>query len=377
MQNKNKVALLIDADNTAPTKVTPIISFYHEPAVRRAYGNWCNPQMKRWETTLQQHGIRAMQQFAGNPIAIAADAMELFHSGLYETFIIVTRDSDYTPLVTKLRESGAEVIGIGQPEVPEACRNAFSEFILVEDMMADIAEEPSGLVDDLLIPDDLLAEEELQPAPSDDDLWDTLEDLELDAAPAAPEDSLWNTLEDLELDAAPAASEACPWAGLLQEEPAEAVVPAISAQVSSIMEELFGDCETAETDPDHAEEADIEWDDLDTLRDKALEEEASDESEEIVWDTLDMGCNIISSDDPAMRSLHKLLQVAYDYCKNEDGYAPLSATGNFIRELRPDFNYRDYGFRQLLELLQAFPEKYRLITYSNRQHKVMAFCCCA
>lgn len=374
MQNKNKVALIIDADHVSPTKVAPIIAHYHEPAVRRAYGNWCSPQMKRWETTLQQHGIRAMQQFAGNTIAIAADVMELFHSGLYETFIIVTRDSDYTPLVTKLRESGAEVIGIGQPEVPEACRNAFSEFILVENMMADISEEPSGLVDDLIIPDDLLAEDALQPDPSDDDLWDTLEDLELEAAPVAPEDSLWNTLEDLALDAAPAPSEDCPWAGLLQETPAEPADPAISAEVASIMEELFGDCE-ANSDSD--EEGAIQWDDLDSLLTGAAEEESSGESEEIVWDTFDMGCTIISSDDPDMRSLHKLLQVAYDYCKNEEGYASLSATGNFIRELRPDFDYRDYGFKQLRELLEAFPEKYRIVSAPNPSNRALFFCCCA
>ena len=361
MTYQNNTALLIDADNTSPTKIAPIIDCYYEPAVRRAYGNWCKPHLKNWERTLQQHGIKAVQQFDcaigknATDIALAVDAMELLHTGLYETFIIVASDSDYTPLVTKLRESGVKVIGIGQPNASEAYRNACTDFILVEDMMADIAEKPSGLTDDLL-----LSEE--------DDFLDTSFLFDEDEIPGEDavieeEDPFKNLLSDEEIGQSHLPLSLAPdgiWDGGLKEEEDEEA----SISLDDIWDTL-GDPTDEDTDPDWPNNA--VWETISTV----------DENGEVIWDTLDDDFPEITEQEELavrMRSVHKMLQVAYECCKDKNGYALLSSIGNFIKEIRPEFDYHDYGFCQLHELLLAYPDQYQLVQYPK---KVMAFRCCA
>lgn len=116
------IAVLIDADNSNPAAIDSAlnqISLYGHISVRRAYGNWTKDNLKPWEKPIRELSIRPMQQIdyvAGknaSDMAIAIDTMELLYSRNYDGFAFVTCDSDFTPLVQKVRESGIFVIGAG------------------------------------------------------------------------------------------------------------------------------------------------------------------------------------------------------------------------------------------------------------------------
>lgn len=114
------------------------VSQYGRISVKRAYGNWKKEILKNWESELNRLAIKAVQQFdyvAGKnstDIALVIDAMDLLYSHLYDTFVIVSNDSDYTPLAVKLRESGTYVIGVGTASAVESFRNACDDFLFLE-----------------------------------------------------------------------------------------------------------------------------------------------------------------------------------------------------------------------------------------------------
>ena len=136
-----QIAVLIDADNTQLAKINAVlqkVSQYGRIAVKRAYGNWKKEILKNWESELNRLAIKAVQQFdyvAGKnatDIALVIDAIDLLYRHLYDTFIIVSNDSDYTPLVVKLREAGSYVIGVGTASAVESFRNACDDFLFLE-----------------------------------------------------------------------------------------------------------------------------------------------------------------------------------------------------------------------------------------------------
>ena len=146
MENLQKIAVLIDADNTQIGKLENVIreiSTYGRIVVRRAYGNWKKDSMKPWEDELKRLAIKAVQQFdyvAGKnatDMAMVIDAMDLLHTGIYDAFVIVASDSDYTPIAIKLRESAAHIIGVGEKKTPEAFRNSCDEFIYLENLASE------------------------------------------------------------------------------------------------------------------------------------------------------------------------------------------------------------------------------------------------
>lgn len=141
MENLERIAVLIDADNTQLSKLEAVLhelSTYGRIVVKKAFGNWKKPTLKNWEDTLKGMAIRAEQQFdyvSGKnttDIAMVIDAMDLLHSDMYDAFALVSSDSDFTPLAIRLRESGAYVIGVGESKTPEAFKNACDDFILLE-----------------------------------------------------------------------------------------------------------------------------------------------------------------------------------------------------------------------------------------------------
>ena len=133
MKNLKNIAMLIDADNTQLSKLESVIqeiSTNGRIVVKRAYGNWRKGSLKNWENELKRLAIKAEQQFdyvAGKnatDMALVIDTLDLLHSGIYDAFVIVASDSDYTPLAIKLRESGVFVMGVGEKKTPEPFRNA-------------------------------------------------------------------------------------------------------------------------------------------------------------------------------------------------------------------------------------------------------------
>ena len=145
--NENKrFTLLIDADNAQAKAIDAILTEaarYGDVTSRRCYGDWTNPQSKSWKEILNKHAIQPMQQFAytvgknATNSALIIDAMNLHYTGKFDGFFLVSSDSDFTKLATRLREAGLEVIGIGRRSTPEAFRAACNKFIFTETIMDD------------------------------------------------------------------------------------------------------------------------------------------------------------------------------------------------------------------------------------------------
>jgi uncharacterized LabA/DUF88 family protein len=145
--NENKrFALLIDADNAQAKAIDAILTEaarYGDATSRRCYGDWTNTRLGSWKSVLNKHAIQPMQQFAyttgknATDSALIIDAMDLLYSGKFNGFFLVSSDSDFTKLATRLREAGLEVIGIGKRSTPEAFRAACNKFIFTETIMDD------------------------------------------------------------------------------------------------------------------------------------------------------------------------------------------------------------------------------------------------
>jgi hypothetical protein len=145
--NENKrFTLLIDADNAQAKAIDAILTEaarYGDVTSRRCYGDWTSPQSKSWKEVLNRHAIQPMQQFAytvgknATDSALIIDAMDLLYTGKFDGFFLVSSDSDFTKLATRLREAGLEVIGIGRRSTPEAFRAACNKFIFTETIMDD------------------------------------------------------------------------------------------------------------------------------------------------------------------------------------------------------------------------------------------------
>ena len=137
------VAFLVDGDN-ASTELLPEMlaeaSKYGSVLVRRVYGDWTSPQMNRWKKVLQDYGLVPVQQFANvsgknaTDSAMIIDAMDILHSKLVRGFCLVSSDSDYTRLATRIREAGLFVMGIGEPKTPQAFRNACHVFVSTDNL---------------------------------------------------------------------------------------------------------------------------------------------------------------------------------------------------------------------------------------------------
>ena len=143
MENLQKIAILIDADNTQMSKMEAVlreISTKGRIVVKRAYGNWRKDALKNWENELKRLAIKGEQQFDyvsgknATDMALVIDAINMLYKGIYDCFVIVASDSDYTPLAINLHESGVYVIGVGEKKTPEAFRNSCDEFVFLENL---------------------------------------------------------------------------------------------------------------------------------------------------------------------------------------------------------------------------------------------------
>jgi hypothetical protein len=143
-QRLPRFAVLIDADNTSPQIAGGLfeeVAKFGEASVRRIYGDFSTPQLKSWSDILQKYAIDPYQQFAytkgknASDIALVIDAMDLLHSGRFDGFCLVSSDSDFTRLASRLREQGADVYGFGAQKTPESFRQACRRFIYTENLV--------------------------------------------------------------------------------------------------------------------------------------------------------------------------------------------------------------------------------------------------
>lgn len=138
-----RIAMLIDGDNAQPSMIEKMLAEttkYGLITIRRIYGDWTASNMGGWKDVLQTHAIQPIQQFRytvgknATDSAMIIDAMDLFYSGAVDGFCLVSSDSDYTRLATRIREQGIFVMGIGKKQTPRAFVNACDLFVYVENL---------------------------------------------------------------------------------------------------------------------------------------------------------------------------------------------------------------------------------------------------
>ncbi len=143
MTQEASIALLIDADNSPANKIEEIIdelAKYGVINIRRAYGNWKSPSLKNWEAVLHDYAIQPIQQFAytkgknATDSAMIIDAMDLLYTQKLDGFCLASSDSDFTPLVMRIRANGLKVFGFGEKKTPEPFVNACSKFLYLESL---------------------------------------------------------------------------------------------------------------------------------------------------------------------------------------------------------------------------------------------------
>ncbi|MFT5602554.1 MAG: uncharacterized LabA/DUF88 family protein [Flavobacteriales bacterium] len=142
MNNTNlNLAVLIDGDNIPSAHVKEMmeeIAKYGNPTIKRIYGDWTSPHLSKWKNLLLQNAITPIQQYAyttgknATDSAMIIDAMDILYSEKVNGFCLVSSDSDFTKLATRLREAGMQVIGIGEKKTPNPFIVACDKFIYIE-----------------------------------------------------------------------------------------------------------------------------------------------------------------------------------------------------------------------------------------------------
>lgn len=150
MTNKSRIALLIDCDNVRHNSVEGVLeelAKYGVVNVRHAHGDWNSQAMSGWRDKIHPHAIRPLQQFAytkgknATDSAMIIDAMDLLYSKSIDAFALMTSDSDFTPLVLRLLESGFPVYGFGEKKTPQAFVDSCSTFIFTENLVQEPSEQ--------------------------------------------------------------------------------------------------------------------------------------------------------------------------------------------------------------------------------------------
>ena len=139
-----RLAVLIDADNASAKIVDGLfeeIAKFGEASVRWIYGDFANARSKAWTDTLARHAIIPKQQFPyttgknASDITLVIDAMDLLHTGRFDGFCLVSSDSDFTRLASRIREQTVDVFGFGEQKTPESFRQACNRFIYTENLI--------------------------------------------------------------------------------------------------------------------------------------------------------------------------------------------------------------------------------------------------
>jgi uncharacterized protein (TIGR00288 family) len=184
--DSTRLAVLIDADNTSPKLIKEMfeeLASYGTITVKRAYGDWTSPHLTGWRSVLLGNAISPQQQFAytygknATDSALIIDAMDLLYSGNVEGFAIVSSDSDFTPLATRLRASGKRVIGVGRRTTPKPFVEACERFVYLEVLGGDgEATEPATeqAKDDQPRPLQSVLTKALNKVDTDDEDWASL-----------------------------------------------------------------------------------------------------------------------------------------------------------------------------------------------------------
>jgi uncharacterized LabA/DUF88 family protein len=150
INNNQKLAVLIDADNAQASVIQELlaeVSRYGTATIKRAYGDWTTTNLKGWKEVLHKMAIQPIQQFSyttgknSTDASLIIDAMDVLHTGKVDGFCLVSSDSDFTRLATRVREAGLVVYGFGERKTPEPFVAACDKFIYTE-ILRTKPEEP-------------------------------------------------------------------------------------------------------------------------------------------------------------------------------------------------------------------------------------------
>lgn len=155
--NENtKLAILIDADNAQASICTELlaeIAKFGIASVKRAYGDWTTTNLKGWKEHLHKHAIQPVQQFSyttgknSTDSSLIIDAMDLLHEERLDGFCLVSSDSDFTRLATRIREAGLIVYGLGERKTPEPFVSACDKFVFTENLKPKVKKKPVSEVE--------------------------------------------------------------------------------------------------------------------------------------------------------------------------------------------------------------------------------------
>jgi uncharacterized LabA/DUF88 family protein len=150
--SSDKLAVLIDADNAQASVASELlgeVARYGTATVKRAYGDWTTPNLNGWKEVLHDLAIQPFQQFRytvgknATDSALIIDAMDLLHSGKVDGFCLISSDSDFTRLATRVREAGLAVYGFGEKKTPKPFVAACDKFIFTEILRPGAVDTPS------------------------------------------------------------------------------------------------------------------------------------------------------------------------------------------------------------------------------------------
>ena len=317
MQELQKIAVVIDADNTQISKLEDVfheISTRGRIVVKRAYGNWHKPTLKNWGEIIKRLAIKAEQQFDyvsgknATDMALVIDTIELLYTNLYDAFVIVSSDSDYTPLAIKLREAGVYVMGVGEQKPPVAFRNACDEFLFLENCSSSV---------------------------EGNDAHDVVSSFQSDAQDAAS-----SSQGDVQDAASSSQSDAQDAVSSPQKEKAEVSISPNNEKEEST-KQLKEDVQKTDSTP---------------IASSAPAEENSEKKNDL-------------------NEIHALLEKAYDTFQDEDGWVNVAKVGLFLRRAKPDFDSRTYGFQKLSLFLKNFPEKYDVKIVGEKPNIIAVYRC--
>ena len=191
MNVNSNMAVLIDGDNIPSAHVKEMmeeITKYGNPSIKRIYGDWTRPGLNKWKNLLLENAITPIQQYGyttgknATDSAMIIDAMDILYSGKVNGFCLVSSDSDFTRLATRLKEAGMQVIGIGEKKTPNPFIVACDRFIYIEILKKKSEEKVENKdTNELII--DKITKKEIQLISttikdlSDDDGWAFLGDV--------------------------------------------------------------------------------------------------------------------------------------------------------------------------------------------------------
>lgn len=183
---ERRLAMLIDGDNAEAKLIEEMLKEsvkYGLVTIRRIYGDWTSSEMKSWRETLQIHAIVPIQQFRNTvgknatDSAMIIDAMDILHTSNIDGFCLVSSDSDYTRLATRIREKSLFVMGIGRENTPRSFVNACDVFVYTENLVPPVLNKPKDISQQRLDAFYALFKEAFELTIRDEDGWAFLGDM--------------------------------------------------------------------------------------------------------------------------------------------------------------------------------------------------------